>query len=58
VSSGSRIHSGIVYHDCYDCGLEIAEDDVLWATEDGVLTTNGNPYCDACLPEGKEKEVE
>ena len=48
----SRIHSGIVYHDCHDCGLEIDESDVLWATEDGKLSVEfGEPYCDECLPE-------
>jgi len=52
----SRIHSGIVYHDCHDCGLEIEEGDVSWATEDGNLTMiKGNPYCDACLPEKEDK---
>ena len=52
----SRIHSGIVYYDCYDCGLEIEENDVCWATHNGELSVQfGDPYCDACLPE-KEDE--
>lgn len=53
----SRIHSGIVYHDCHDCGLEIGESDVSWATEDGKLSVEfGEPYCDACLPEEEDDD--
>jgi len=39
-------------YDCVGCGIEIIEDEVNWATEDGKLTVlKGDPYCDACLPE-------
>lgn len=39
---------------CHECDGALTEDEVIWATADGVLTMNGNPYCDACLPEEKE----
>ena len=42
-------------YSCHECDTDLTEDDVIWATEDGVLTMNGNPYCDACLPEEKEE---
>ena len=40
---------------CYECDGSLTEDEATWATADGVLTMNGNPYCDACLPEEKEE---
>jgi hypothetical protein len=53
----STIYGGIVYHDCYDCGLEIPEDDVSWATHNGELSVQfGDPYCDACLPEKEDDD--
>jgi hypothetical protein len=42
---------------CHECDTDLTEDEVTWATDDGVLTMNGNPYCDGCLPEEKEEEV-
>jgi hypothetical protein len=42
---------------CHECDGSLTEDEATWATADGVLTMNGNPYCDACLPEEKEEEV-
>lgn len=39
---------------CHECDGGLTEDEAIWATADGVLTMNGNPYCDACLPEEKE----
>ena len=44
-------------YSCHECDTDLTEDDVIWATADGVLTMNGNPYCDGCLPEEKEEEV-
>lgn len=43
-------------YSCHECDTNLTEDEVIWATEDGVLTMNGNPYCDACLPEEKEDD--
>ena len=40
---------------CHECDGSLTEDEAIWATVDGVLTMNGNPYCDACLPEEKEE---
>ena len=36
---------------CFKCENYLTEDEAIWATEDGVLTMHGDPYCDACLPE-------
>ena len=44
-------------YSCHECDTDLTEDEVTWATDDGVLTMNGNPYCDGCLPEEKEEEV-
>jgi len=41
---------------CHECDGSLTEDEATWATADGVLTMNGNPYCDACLPEEKEED--
>ena len=43
-------------YSCHECDTDLTEDDVIWATADGVLTMNGNPYCDGCLPEEKEED--
>ncbi|NBT76492.1 MAG: DUF4241 domain-containing protein [Betaproteobacteria bacterium] len=42
-------------YSCHECDTDLTEDEVTWATDDGVLTMNGNPYCDGCLPEEKEE---
>ena len=43
-----------IYHTeykCFGCGTWLHEDEVIWATTDGVLNTDlGNAYCDSCLP--------
>ena len=39
-------------YQCAGCSQEITEDEVIWATKDGVLNTDiGLPWCDTCLPE-------
>jgi hypothetical protein len=43
-------------YSCHECDTDLTEDEVTWATADGVLTMNGNPYCDGCLPEEKEED--
>lgn len=44
-----------IYHEewkCKGCDCWIDVDEVIWATADGKLNTReGDPYCDACLPE-------
>lgn len=46
-----------IYHEewkCKGCGSWLDDEDVVWATEDGKLTTDkGDAYCDSCLPEEK-----
>jgi len=37
---------------CHACGEWVDDDDVVWANEDGTLSTDtGNPYCMDCVPE-------
>jgi hypothetical protein len=40
---------------CCWCEDWVHADEVIWATEDGVLSTDtGKPYCVSCAPQEKE----
>jgi hypothetical protein len=53
----AAIRDDVVYHDCFGCGKEFSEDEVSWAMPDGRLTVmEGDPYCDACLPEEEDDD--
>ena len=42
---------------CHVCGVEIGEDAIVWAREDGTLDTDkGHPFCESCLPEDPNDE--
>ena len=42
---------------CYDCGMWVASEEVVWAAPDGELDTDcGLPWCVSCLPAQKEGE--
>lgn len=43
---------------CHGCDFHLERDEIIWATEDGRLTTTGYgalPWCDTCLPEPGHK---
>jgi hypothetical protein len=50
--------NGRIYNEefkCHACGTWINEQEAIWAKENGELnTTEGNPYCDECLPSEEE----
>jgi hypothetical protein len=41
--------------ECCECGLWVTDEEVVWATPEGILSTDtGKPYCVGCTPEEKE----
>jgi hypothetical protein len=45
--------------ECIDCGLGLLDDDVVWSTQDGVLSTDiGDPYCAGCTPDQPDYDKE
>jgi hypothetical protein len=48
-----------MFFECVVCGVDVQEDEVLWSTKDGILTTEiGDAYCVGCVPEEKRQEEE
>lgn len=49
----TNLNSHTMEYECVGCGKILTDEEVIWATKDGKLTINGNPYCDSCIPEYK-----
>jgi hypothetical protein len=52
---------GFSYYNCSKCDTPVREDEVVWATDTGKLTTmniRSKPWCDACLPPEKVDKMQ